>query len=110
MNTDDAVVNLFALAHPGRLAMYQVIVAAGAEGIAAGQVARMVNMPANTASTHLSIMTGAGLLSAHREGRSIIYSADMAHFSKVIGFLLKDCAQGRPEAYESLRTWLKDKA
>jgi len=108
MTSDDAVVNLFALAHPGRLNVYRTIVRAGPDGMAAGKIAQSVGIPANTASTHLSILTGAGLLSAYRDGRSIIYRADFVHFSGLVGFLIEDCTEGRPEAAQSLRAFFKD--
>lgn len=103
MTSDDAVVNLFALAHPGRLGVFRTIAAAGPGGIAAGKVAKAVSIPANTASTHLSILTGAGLLSAYRDGRSIIYRANFSHFSELVAFLVEDCTEGHPEAAEALR-------
>lgn len=110
MTNDDAVVNLFALAHPGRLNVFRTIVKAGPDGIAAGKIAEAVAIPANTASTHLSILTGAGLLSAYRDGRSIIYRANFPHFSELVGFLIEDCCEGEPEAAESLRKHFKGKA
>ena len=107
MTSDDAVVNLFALAHPGRLNVFRTIVNAGPDGIAAGKIAESVGIPANTASTHLSILTGAGLLTAYRDGRSIIYRANFSHFSELIGFMLEDCCQGQVEATESLADFFK---
>ncbi|MEI9904051.1 MAG: helix-turn-helix transcriptional regulator [Asticcacaulis sp.] len=109
MTSDDAVVNLFALAHPGRLNVFRTIVRAGPDGIAAGKIAESVKIPANTASTHLSILTGAGLLTAYRDGRSIIYRANFSHFSELIGFMLEDCTEGQPEAAQSLRDYFKDR-
>lgn len=109
MTSDDAVVNLFALAHPGRLNVFRTIVRAGPDGIAAGKIASSVQIPANTASTHLSILTGAGLLTAYRDGRSIIYRANFSHFSELIGFMLEDCTEGQPEAAQSLRDYFKGK-
>ncbi len=109
MTSDDAVVNLFALAHPGRLNVFRTIVRAGPGGIAAGKIAATVAIPANTASTHLSILTGAGLLTAYRDGRSIIYRANFSHFSELIGFMLEDCTEGQPEAAQSLRDYFGDK-
>jgi len=102
MEIDDAVVALFALAHPGRLEAFRTIVRAGPEGMPAGQVAKAIRAPANTTSTHLSILTGAGLLSAYRKGRSIIYTAELTHLSQLAGYLLNDCAQGLPEAWSQL--------
>lgn len=107
MTSDDAVVNLFALAHPGRLNVFQTIVRAGLDGMAAGKIAESVGIPANTASTHLSILTGAGLLSAYRDGRSIIYRANFGHFSDLIGFMLSDLTLNHPEASTSLRDYFK---
>lgn len=109
MTSDDAVVNLFALAHPGRLNVFRIIARAGPDGMAAGKIAKSAGIPANTASTHLSILTGAGLLSAYRDGRSIIYRADFAHFSDLVGFMLEDCAEGQPEAALALRAYFKDR-
>ena len=107
MTSDDAVVNLFALAHPGRLNVFQTIVRAGPDGMAAGKIATSVGIPANTASTHLSILTGAGLLTAYRDGRSIIYRANFIHFSELMGFMLNDLTLNHPDAGGSLRDYFK---
>ncbi len=107
MTSDDAVVNLFALAHPGRLNVFQTIVRAGPDGMAAGKIAESVGIPANTASTHLSILTGAGLLSAYRDGRSIIYRANFIHFSELMGFMLNDLTLNHPDAGVSLHDYFK---
>ncbi len=107
MTSDDAVVNLFALAHPGRLNVFRTIVKAGPDGMAAGKIAESNGIPANTASTHLSILTGAGLLNAYRDGRSIIYRANFTHFSELMGFMLEDCTENHPDAAVSLRDYFK---
>lgn len=104
MITDDAVVNLFALAHPGRMEVFRTIVKGGEDGVAAGVIARTVGIPANTASTHLSILTGAGLLNAYRDGRSIIYRANFSHFSELIAFMVEDCAMNHPEVIKAIRS------
>lgn len=102
MTQDDVVVNLFALAHPGRLEVFRLIAKQEEAGLAAGIVAKTLGFPANTTSTHLSILTGAGLLSAYRDGRSIIYRANFEHFAQLLGFLLKDVASNHQEAQNSL--------
>ncbi|MDI7775536.1 metalloregulator ArsR/SmtB family transcription factor [Asticcacaulis sp. EMRT-3] len=105
MTNDDAVVNLFALAHPGRLNVFRTIVQAGPEGMAAGKIAKSVGIPANTASTHLSILTGAGLLSAYRDGRSIIYRADFGHYADLMRFMLSECSENHPGAAVALHDY-----
>jgi DNA-binding transcriptional ArsR family regulator len=103
MITDDAVVNLFALAHPGRMQVFRTIVQGGDAGVAAGAIAKTLGIPANTTSTHLSILTGAGLLSAYRDGRSIIYRVNYSHFSELLTYMVTDCAMSHPDIVRSLR-------
>jgi len=97
METDNAIEALSALAHPGRLAVFRLLVQAGSDGMAAGDVARSLDTPANTMSTQLAILTRAGLIRSRRESRSIIYLADYARITGLLGFLMEDCCQGRPE-------------
>ena len=54
-------------------------------------------VPHNTMSTHLAVLTRAGLLSVTRESRSMLYRADLAGFRALVSFLTRDCCQGRPE-------------
>lgn len=102
MESEDAIENLSALAHPGRLAVFRLLVQAGPDGQAAGDIARALGAPAATMSTQLAILARAGLIRSRRESRSIIYSADYAAISGLIGFLMRDCCQGRPEVCEPL--------
>ncbi len=65
--------------------------------MAAGEIARALEVPHNTMSSHLSILFNAGLIGSHRESRSIIYSIDFDGTRKLLAFLMEDCCQGRPE-------------
>jgi ArsR family transcriptional regulator, arsenate/arsenite/antimonite-responsive transcriptional repressor len=57
----------------------------------------MVDVPQNTMSTHLAILTRAGLIIGERRSRSIIYRASLDRFRQIALFLLKDCCGGRAE-------------
>ena len=92
-----AVETLSALAHSGRLAVFRLLVRVGPEGLAAGEIARAMDAPANTMSTQLAILARTGLIRSRRDSRSIIYSADYARITDLLGFLMEDCCQGRPE-------------
>ncbi len=92
-----AVEALSALAHGSRLAVFRLLVRAGAEGMPAGDIAREIGALPNTLSTHLTILGHAGLIRARREGRSVIYSADYEGMRALLGFLIEDCCAGRPE-------------
>lgn len=97
MQLPKAVDALSALAHGHRLTAFRLLVRAGPDGLAAGEVAREVGVLPNTLSTHLAILVHGGLIRARRDGRSIIYSADYDGMSELLGFLVADCCAGRPE-------------
>jgi ArsR family transcriptional regulator, arsenate/arsenite/antimonite-responsive transcriptional repressor len=97
MQIPAAVEALSALAHTHRLAVFRLLVKAGADGVPAGGIAREVGVLANTLSTHLAILGHAGLIQSRREGRSVIYSANYDGMRALMDFLIADCCGGRPE-------------
>ncbi|HJS85564.1 MAG TPA: metalloregulator ArsR/SmtB family transcription factor [Acetobacteraceae bacterium] len=86
-----------ALAQETRFAVFRLLIEAGPDGMPAGDIARHLGVPHNTLSTHLGILSRAGLVGSRREGRSIIYAADFSGVRGLIAFLLQDCCKGRPE-------------
>lgn len=97
MDIDDALDGLAALAHKSRLEIFRLLVRAGDDGMAAGDIAVAMGSRQNTTSTNLAILTRAGLISSERDGRSIRYRADLGSARDLIGFLLEDCCNGAPE-------------
>ena len=97
MDIKEAVQALTALAQASRLAAFQLLVRAGEPGLPAGDIARALDVPHNTLSTHLSTLTQGGLLRSRRESRRIIYSVDFHGTRALLAFLLEDCCQGAPD-------------
>ncbi len=102
MQLPGAVEGLSALAHASRLAVFRLLVRAGSDGLAAGDIAREIGALPNTLSTHLAILDRAGLIRQRREGRSVIYSADYDGMRALLGFLVEDCCGDRAEICGSL--------
>jgi ArsR family transcriptional regulator, arsenate/arsenite/antimonite-responsive transcriptional repressor len=92
-----AISALAALAQPTRLAIFRLLVKHEPIGITAGVIAETVGAPHNTLSSHLAILVRAGLLRSARDGRTIIYRADVEGMRSVIAFLVSDCCNGNPE-------------
>lgn len=88
---------LSALANPTRLAAFRRLIEAGPGGLPVGEAARLLNVPHNTLSGHLADLASAGLVRSRREGRSVIYSADLDGLARLIAFLAADCCGGHPE-------------
>lgn len=96
MEMKDAIQALAALAQESRLKVFRLLVTQGTEGMAAGDIARELDVPASTLSTHLSVLSNAGLVSSTRQSRSIIYMIDVDATRQLLAFLLEDCCQGQP--------------
>ena len=97
MEMNHAVDRLSALAQEGRLSVFRLLVRAGPDGMAAGDIARALSVPANTLSAQLTVLTNAGLAASRRDGRSVIYTASYDGMSELLVYLMDDCCQGRPE-------------
>jgi DNA-binding transcriptional ArsR family regulator len=97
MDELSALAALAALSQATRLQTFRLLVRREPEGVAAGELARALDVPQNTLSTHLSILAHAGLVHRERRSRSIVYRADLARLRDVILFLLKDCCGGRAD-------------
>lgn len=94
MDENRAIAALAALAQPTRLQTFRLLVAREPEGVAAGELARLIGIPQNTMSAHLSILANAGLVAGERHSRSIIYRADLECFRALMLYLLRDCCGG----------------
>lgn len=95
---------LSSLAQPTRLDVFRLLVKQEPEGLPAGEIARRLDVPHNTMSTHLSILTRAGLVTSERHSRSMIYRVKLETVHQLVLFLLKDCCNGRPELCAPLAT------
>lgn len=106
METENVIDALAALAQETRLAIFRLLVKAGSDGLPAGDIADRVGGRQNTTSSHLAILSRAGLIAGERDGRSIIYRAQYLQIASLIGYLLEDCCDGRAEVCAPLLSTL----
>jgi len=100
MEKIDAVTALSALAQDNRLDIYRLLVQAGPEGMAAGEVATELAIAPNTLSFHFDRLRHAGLVSVARQGRSLIYAARYETMNTLLGSLTENCCGGNPGVCE----------
>jgi ArsR family transcriptional regulator, arsenate/arsenite/antimonite-responsive transcriptional repressor len=96
MDTLAAVSALSALAQESRLKVFRLLIRAGSEGMAAGDIARTLGVPHNTMSAQLAILSRAELVQARKEGRSVIYTVNLQGTRALLFFLVEDCCRGEP--------------
>src|SRR5688572_16393514 len=96
MNASTAINALGALAQEHRLALFRLLVQAGADGMPAGAIATALGVPNSSLSFHLAQLSRAGLIHQRREHRSLIYSADYDAMNGLVGYLMENCCAGAP--------------
>jgi DNA-binding transcriptional ArsR family regulator len=97
MELSAATAALSALAQESRLKIFRLLVQCGPGGMAAGDIARRLDLQQNTLSFHIASLARAGLVTSRKDGRSIIYSVDLAGTRGLLSFLVQDCCGGSAE-------------
>jgi DNA-binding transcriptional ArsR family regulator len=108
MSVPHALSALAALGQPTRLEIFRLLMRCEPGGLAAGAIAEEIGCPQNTLSSHLGILARAGLVRGTRDGRSIVYQADIKGMRALMTFLLTDCCDGHPE-FCNLQIAIRDK-
>jgi DNA-binding transcriptional ArsR family regulator len=107
-----ALAALGALAQETRLDIYRLLVQAGPEGMAAGQIGERLRLPSATLAFHLKELKVAGLAACTRNGRSLIYAAEYPVMNALLFYLTENCCGGaanpclpicQPEAGQRMR-------
>ncbi len=96
MEESKAALILASLGHEARLAVFRRLISAGPEGVQAGSLSAMLDMPPSTLSHHLSALEHAGLIAGRRDGRRQIYAIVPEEVRALLSFLRDDCCGGNP--------------
>jgi DNA-binding transcriptional ArsR family regulator len=96
METEGAVGAFAALGHPSRLEAFRRLLQAGEDGLAAGAIARALDVPAPTLSFHLAALARVGLVTSRQQGRHVLYAANLDAFRDLLAFLMEECCGGDP--------------
>lgn len=102
MDINKALAAFAALSQATRIEIFRLLIQSGTDGLSAGTIATRLNVKQNTLSANLSVLLRAGLIKNQRQGRSIIYYADMDGLRNLLSFLLQDCCGGKSELCQPL--------
>ncbi|HSO47516.1 MAG TPA: metalloregulator ArsR/SmtB family transcription factor, partial [Rhizobiaceae bacterium] len=85
------------LGHPGRLAVFRLLMRFAPQGVRPTEIAEAVGLKQNTLSHHLADLTASGLVQVERQGRSLYYAVDLDTAEGLIGYLALDLGRARPD-------------
>ena len=98
------------LGHPGRLAVFRLLMRFAPQGVRPTEIAEALGMKQNTLSHHLADLTASGLVGVDRQGRSLFYSVDLDTTERLIGYIALDVGRARPDLISPLLLNRKDVA
>ncbi|AWB49528.1 ArsR family transcriptional regulator [Gemmobacter aquarius] len=90
------------LGHPGRLAVFRLLMRFAPHGVRPTEIADTLKLKQNTLSHHLADLAACGLVRAERQGRSLFYSVDLDRTEAIFGYLALDVGRARPDLLSSL--------
>ncbi|MEM7497539.1 MAG: metalloregulator ArsR/SmtB family transcription factor, partial [Pseudomonadota bacterium] len=90
----DVAPALAALGHEARLGLFRLLVKAGPEGLAIGEIQAHLGLAPSTLAHHLRALVEVGLVSQEKRGRSVLNRAVFGRMSEVLGYVEKECCQG----------------
>ncbi|WP_299618877.1 helix-turn-helix domain-containing protein [uncultured Tateyamaria sp.] len=88
---------LSTLAHPGRMAMFRLLMRRCPDEVTAGEIAQALDLKPSTASIYFSALTKDGLITQRREGTRLLYTVNPAAAREVVAGIFLDCCRGRAD-------------
>ena len=95
MKQKKALKMLAALAQETRANIYKLLIQEGKEGLSAGVIAEVLQVPAATLSFHLAQMTNAELLKSKKKGRTVMYCAKQKAIKNLAAYLTENSYKKR---------------
>ena len=86
-----AVFALAALGDDLRLTLYRLLVKRGPEGYPAGEIGERLDLAPSKLSFHLKVLSEAGLVTARRDGRFVVYAAHFDAMNALLAYLTENC-------------------
>ena len=91
MDITQAATCLEKLGNPIRLEIVRLLVRAGHDGLAVGEIQSRLKVPASTLSHHIMHLVASGLISQQREGRVLRCMVDYDRMQALVDMLTEEC-------------------
>jgi len=98
METKTAITIFEVLTSEARLSIFRLLVKYAPDGLVAGEISRMLDIPKTNLSFHLKTIVHSGLASMEREGRNTRYRANIALMLEAVAYLTAECCSGNRDS------------
>lgn len=107
MHIEEAAKRLAELGNVTRLSIFRLLVKAGPQGLAVGEIQKVLKIPGSTLSHHIGRLVQVGLINQNRESRTLFCTTRMENLRELIDYLLSECCSGNISP-ESITTVIHD--
>ena len=94
MDVESAALTLDQLGNLTRLKIVRLLVKAGNDGLAVGEIQRALEIPASTLSHHLQHLKSAGLVGQTRHATTLRCRVNYSRIEALVDFLTAECCVG----------------
>jgi DNA-binding transcriptional ArsR family regulator len=91
MKLDDAANILAKIGNPTRLKIVRLLVRAGDEGLAVGQIQRQLSIPGSTLTHHIAHLKSAGVIRQQRHQATLICTMEFEVLRDLVDYLTEEC-------------------
>jgi len=91
MNLDSAANVLAKIGNPTRLKIVRLLVRAGEDGLAVGQIQKKLGIPGSTLTHHIGHLKNAGVVQQRREQATLICTVDYEVIRALVEYLTEEC-------------------
>ena len=97
MKLDEAANILAKIGNPTRLRIVRLLVRAGDEGLAVGEIQKALDIPGSTLTHHLSHLKSAGVLQQQRQQATLICTMQYPLLRELVDYLTEECCVDQVE-------------
>jgi DNA-binding transcriptional ArsR family regulator len=91
MELDDAANILAKIGNPTRLKIVRLLVRAGDDGLAVGQIQKQLDIPGSTLTHHIAHLKSAGVIHQQRQQATLICTIEFDLLRSLVDYLTTEC-------------------
>lgn len=102
MRLDEAANILAKIGNPTRLKIVRLLVRAGDEGLAVGQIQKQLNIPASTLTHHIAHLKSAGVIRQQRQQATLLCTMEYQVLQDLVDYLTEECCSDQVTRHEAV--------